>query len=272
MIGLLGAVIVASFLGSLHCVGMCGPLALLSIGAVNTPAKLTRRESVVRLTNYHLGRLLTYITMGVTLATAALVVDSGGAALGVSGIAARIAGSLLIAIGIWNCLKLLAPQWVPSGHSRWGLWIAKQLASFRKPLQSLPNSVRAFAMGTLTTLLPCGWLYIFALVAGGTADPLTAMMVMLAFWLGTLPALSAVVSGVAHFGSWSGRLGPWCTAALLIATGVYTATGRAATDLAPLAMQAASISGPGSLLKGEQTLDQLESTPLPCCAHCLPTE
>ena len=56
---LIGAVISASLLGSMHCVGMCGPLAMWASGAGESGSKLAFNSSL-----YHLGRMLTYALVG----------------------------------------------------------------------------------------------------------------------------------------------------------------------------------------------------------------
>ena len=55
------------------------------------------------------------------------------------------------------------------------------------------NQLALWATGLLTALLPCGWLYLFALFAAGTGSWLSGSVVMIAFWLGSVPALVAVV-------------------------------------------------------------------------------
>ena len=50
-------------------------------------------------------------------------------------------------------------------------------------------TARGAATGLLTTLLPCGWLYVFVATAAGTGRVPDAMLVMLVFWLGTLPMM-----------------------------------------------------------------------------------
>ena len=56
---------------------------------------------------------------------------------------------------------------------------------------TLPPMAHALATGLLTTLLPCGWLYAFVALAAGTASAPLGALVMLTFWIGTLPAIAA---------------------------------------------------------------------------------
>ena len=55
---------------------------------------------------------------------------------------------------------------------------------------------RALSTGLLTAFLPCGWLYLFALKAAETGSPLRGALFMIAFWLGSVPALVLVGAGV----------------------------------------------------------------------------
>ena len=77
-------------------------------------------------------------------------------------------------------------------------------------------------MGTLTGLLPCGWLWAFVITAGGSGHVASGAAVMAAFWLGTVPAMVGVL-GV--LGPALGRLRarmPAITAIALIAVGLGT--------------------------------------------------
>lgn len=56
-------------------------------------------------------------------------------------------------------------------------------------------AMRAGLTGLFTTLLPCGWLYVFVASAGGTGSVRSAVWTMLVFWVGTVPALLAVGVG-----------------------------------------------------------------------------
>ncbi|MEL6106783.1 MAG: sulfite exporter TauE/SafE family protein [Planctomycetota bacterium] len=57
---LFSAIVLASVLGSTHCVGMCGPLALWASGALDQ----SRQKVLANTSLYHLGRLFTYAMMG----------------------------------------------------------------------------------------------------------------------------------------------------------------------------------------------------------------
>lgn len=279
MLGLLGAVIIASVLGSMHCVGMCGPLALWASGAgrVDSSAaqgNVTRRWFSgagvgSRLAAYHLGRLLTYLVAGTIAGIVGAAVTAGGAWLGYQAVAARVVGTAMIALGLIRLAQWAMPQWFVrsqqnGGEANWSSAISRWVAGKRPWIAGLPLLARGFAAGALTTLLPCGWLYLFVLVAMATGSVLPALSVMFAFWLGTLPALTALVAGAFRLAPRIRPLLPLAGAMLLLMTGFYTATGRAAADFSPLAQCAAALRA-GDSLDAKASLDSLSDQPLPCC-------
>ena len=60
-------------------------------------------------------------------------------------------------------------------------------ARVNRLVRERPPVARALLLGLFSTLLPCGWLYAFAVLAAGTGGPWTGMLVMAAFWAGTVP-------------------------------------------------------------------------------------
>jgi sulfite exporter TauE/SafE len=89
-----------------------------------------------------------------------------------------------------------------------------------------PPALRALLLGLFTTLLPCGWLYAFVATAAGTGSVSAAVMVMAAFWLGTVPMLAGLgLASRRALGPLRRQL-PAVTAALLLIIGLLTITGR----------------------------------------------
>lgn len=279
MIGLAGAILVTSLLGSMHCVGMCGPMALWASGIGQ--AGQHRGAAWARLFAYHFGRAVTFFSAGLLAGWLGGLVTVGGDWLGWQQTAARLAGSTMIGLGVWRLLHFWRPadlSWSGSSADRSGVastarvpWdrrlslaISARLARLRPTLARLPVHSRAFAIGIITTWLPCGWLYLFVLVAAATASPLSALVVMFAFWIGTLPALSALVGGAIGSVGFAPHIRPalpLLIAITLLVTGSYTISGRAAADLAPLS-EAARRWGSAD---PRQLLDELSGEPLPCC-------
>jgi sulfite exporter TauE/SafE len=246
------AVLVASLLGSLHCVGMCGPLALWATGGG------MRHRAVVA---YHLGRLTTYWSAGLAAGVLGSAVSIGGELAGYQSLAAKVAGFLLVIVGVVR-LASLHPMFRPaatagsSSPSRLTalLHAAKPMIAGRGP------AARAYLGGLLTTWLPCGWLYLFVLVAAGTGNIASALLVMTAFWLGTLPALTTLVFGARTLIPRFRTALPIAASVLLIVTGLYTATGRAAADLSSMVAPQDLVDDPSPT-----SLVPLKDEPLPCC-------
>ncbi len=272
---LLTAVVTASLLGSLHCVGMCGPLAIWASGAGEG-----RRsgEMVLATSLYHLGRLIAYAIAGALAGAAGQLVDWGGEALGVQLVAARIVGASMVAIGgvrLWQLWRAQTPVAIAAGPASTS-WLTQVLVRLRPRIFRLPVPVRGLVTGLLTALLPCGWLYLFALVAAGTGSWLMGPVVMAAFWLGTVPALIGLVTSTQLLAVRLRKSIPVAAAVLLIVGGCYTAAGRGFAQLHSLSDIGASFQLPDANgtsrepAAGELTkqIDELVSTPLPCCeAH-----
>lgn len=260
MLVFLTAVVTASLLGSMHCVGMCGPLAIFASGAGNT----TSRRTVVTFTMlYHLGRLTTYAIAGVIAGAVGGAVDAGGQTLGFQLAAARLVGSVMILVGVVKIVQLFVDQTRSTKPLRPSL-ISKFLVKLRPFIFSLPPSGRALVTGLLTTLLPCGWLYLFALVAAGTGSIVWGPVVMFAFWLGTVPALTTLISGTVALSAQFKKIIPTAAATLLIFAGIFTFSGRGFANLHTLD-EIRPVSNFESADHAHSQLDEVLGTPLPCC-------
>ena len=203
---LLGAVLVASLVGSLHCAGMCGVFVAMAVGA-------DRRVSRIKLQSlYHGGRLVGYTMLGAIAGALGSAVDLGASAVGLHHGAALLAAVTILTIAGLSIAKEIG--WRPPQVR---IPVAQRVfAAGAKRAQRLSVPGRALTIGLMTALLPCGWLYAFAIVAAGTASPLDGALVMAAFWIGTVPVLALVGVGA---GSLRRRLGAKAriAAALLVA-------------------------------------------------------
>ncbi len=159
--------------GSLHCVGMCGPLTMaLPVGRL----PLAQRKLGVGL--YHGARLLAYAGLGGVVGS----VGQGFLLVGLQRPLALGAGMLLL---VWLLLRRYADK-LPTALP--GRWISRSMGRFlREP------SLRAFAgLGFLNGLLPCGSVYLALIGALTTPSPMAGSGYMLVFGLGTLPAMLSV--------------------------------------------------------------------------------
>jgi hypothetical protein len=218
MTALVGAVFLASLLGSLHCVGMCGAF----LATISTDG--SRASTQV---GYHGGRLLTYVGLGVVAGAVGRGLNLAGAMAGFQPIATLLPAAAIVLMGTLTWMRLKGVRLkLPGGPTAIGTIASNgyRLAMRQPPLR------RALAVGLLTTLLPCGWLWTFLITAGGTGHPAHAALTMFVFWLGTLPAMAAVGVGFRAVLGAAARRVPTVTCAAMIAIGLFTIAGRLRLD------------------------------------------
>lgn len=243
------AVMTASLLGSGHCAGMCGPLAMLASSGPTTARGLQRRLSL-----YHLGRLVGYMMAGALAGSLGSLVDFGGRFLGWQQSAAFLAGGGMLLMGAHQLYRFIRGYGPTIGHPG---WIDRFLGvGFRWARRQSPE-LQASMIGLITIMLPCGWLYAFLITAAGSGSPWIGAAVMLAFWLGTIPALTVVTLGVRRLTGQARNYIPVITAILFISVGIYTVTYRTSFDYESLSeVRSASV----------DRVNQLPSEPMPCCS------
>jgi sulfite exporter TauE/SafE len=289
------AIVVASLLGSGHCVGMCGPFAVLAAGGTSQTTTAWQRAGT--LTSYHFGRLVTYLFLGAAMGGLGSVADGLAVSAGWTPLAARLVGGLMVVMGVTMGIRWWRGRKPAVHHSPWMLRWNGWLIRIRKGWQIRSAAGKAFSWGLISTWLPCGWLYVFAIAAAGAGGMLWGMVLMTAFWIGTLPLLSMVPigawwlasarsvssseselpSGTSHR-DWRARLAglaasvqPFvqpASACLLIAFGVFTATSRAEVSLLKLRGSSSQHSS-GSV---QDQLHEVIDQKLPCCEHCLTSD
>ncbi len=222
-------VVSAGLLGSVHCIGMCGALvAVASDGAVG----LKQRAGAQAV--YQAGRLVSYAALGAAAGTLGRALDLAGQAAGLGQAAAIVAGS---SMALWGLLAMLRAAGVPARLPRWRL-LPAPLGRWLAGVQGRPPLARAALLGGASALLPCGFLYAFALAGAATGSALGGALVMAALWLGNLPALLGF--GLA-LGGVLGRVRrhlPLLSAASIFALGVLTLSSR--VNLPAFALGAAS--------------------------------
>jgi len=281
------AVVVASLLGSVHCVGMCGPFAVMATGS-RPLASLSGDGSTgglatawwwqrsLNLTSYHLGRLTTYLMIGALVGSLGAAIDGLAGSWGVAAVASKLVGGLMIAMGVWRLWASVTAQHRVVAHSAFWLGWSQRLVQWRKRLPMRTAAGSAFSWGLISTWLPCGWLYVFALAAAGAGGIGPSMLLMAAFWVGTLPLLSALSLGTTALGHSVQRWVQPLAAIVLIAFGGYTMVSRSQVDLSSLQRGKANTkdaSGDlvfpvGSKVRAPldvATLNDLTSQQLPCC-------
>lgn len=210
------SVLVASLLGSVHCAAMCGAFTCL----YSAPGHAARPASHVA---YNSGRLLSYVTLGALAGTLGARVDIVGEAAGFARPAATLAGILMIgwAAGVFASELGVRPPLTLAPE-----WAKKMLGRALIASRDRSAATRALLVGLLTTLLPCGWLYTFVVVAASTATPARGALVMLGFWAGTVPMLVLVGAGAARMLGPFGRRMPLVSAAVVLMLGALSVAGK----------------------------------------------
>lgn len=174
-------IISIAFLGSFgHCIGMCGGIVLAYSTIKIEPASSKVSKTVAHLL-YNFGRVLTYTVLGALF----------GAIGGVATFSNTANGTLLIIAGVAMVLAGLSLM----GKIKFLTLIEHSISSsnfykksFQKILHSKSN-VSFFILGMLNGLLPCGFVYFFAITAASTASPFYGALVMFIFGMSTIPAM-----------------------------------------------------------------------------------
>ncbi len=171
--------IILGLLGSLHCIGMCGPIAfLLPVDRDNSFKKFTQ------ILIYHLGRLIAYGIIG-------LVFGFLGKGLYIFGMQQKLS----IFIGMAMILVVLLPY---KTFQKFNLsksvfkGLSKIKGQLGKELQK--KSPDTFlTIGFLNGFLPCGLVYMALFAAIAMGDPWTGSMYMALFGLGTIPLMTTAI-------------------------------------------------------------------------------
>jgi sulfite exporter TauE/SafE len=163
---------VAGLATSLHCAGMCGPVAC-SLMAL----KSGEDEQMQAAALYHTGRLFSYTALGAiagTLGHWPLEKLTGSPVMVLPWVLA------VILLGIALGLNVRLPR--PAFLRRWS-------ARTRLRLVRIPVRKGALALGLATPLMPCGPLYIMIGIALVSGSAIRGAEFMLSFALGTVPLL-----------------------------------------------------------------------------------
>lgn len=174
-------IISIAFLGSFgHCIGMCGGIVVAYSTIKIEPKSSKVSQSVAHLL-YSFGRVLTYSVLGAMF----------GFLGGVATFSNNANGGLLIFAGVVMILAGLSLM----GKIKFLTIIEHSFSSsniYKKAFKSVLHSksnLSFFILGMLNGLLPCGFIYFFAITAASTADPLYGAMVMAIFGISTIPAM-----------------------------------------------------------------------------------
>ncbi|MDO8827239.1 sulfite exporter TauE/SafE family protein [Methylophaga sp.] len=166
---------------SAHCIAMCGSV----IGALTLTLPVEIRQQPRKMFpfvfNYNVGRILSYAIAGSIVGFLASPLAQ------INGLSVLRYLSVLVMIG----MGLYLAGWFPKfAHAeKIGAPIWRKLQPIGQKLLPVRTLKQAFLLGAVWGWLPCGLVYAGLAVAATTGDPLYAASVMLAFGLGTLPAV-----------------------------------------------------------------------------------
>lgn len=223
------------FLGSAHCVGMCGPLALSLPGGDRLPGRFLLDRLL-----YNLGRVFTYTVLGGLVGLVGRVVSLAGVQQGLSiGVGTLM---LLVAVVPWVARRVRRVEQAPSAFLR----------RLTTPMSTLYQSGGPAAMvviGLLNGLLPCGFVYAALGTAVTAGDVLPSMAFMAGFGLGTGPAMLGVsLLGQMAAASWRARLRRWMPVGLGLVGVLLILRGLALGGMLSPLLPAAVGDAPGGVL------------------------
>lgn len=171
--------LILGLMGSLHCVGMCGPIAfMLPVDRTNNVKKF------IQIFIYHFGRLLAYGILG-------LVFGLLGKGLFVFGMQQKLS----IAIGVLMIVVMLIPYKTFSKYN------------FSKPVYKIIGKVKNrlgkelqkktpdtfLTIGFLNGFLPCGLVYMALFGAIAMGDAIQGSLYMMIFGAGTIPLMTTAI-------------------------------------------------------------------------------
>lgn len=183
--------LLAGMVTSLHCAGMCGPLACYLSPKPGSPASFTTVAGL-----YQAGRLVSYTCIG------AIAGGLGMVALGWIDIYQHSLSRFLpwVLVLFFLLVAFRADKLLPRPA-----FLTPLLGRAQRRIQRLPRPVSGLLIGLLTPLLPCGPLYAVFGLALMTQSPVRGAEFLLLFGLGTLPLLWVVQ---AAFSRWQGAISP----------------------------------------------------------------
>lgn len=157
---------ILGFAGSLHCLGMCGPIISIMSSKDQSPI----RFGVL----YHMARGLGYATLGTLF-----------------GFFGKEIQNLIPSQIFFGLLIVALLYFLFLSDSQLSRFVGSFSQKIIKPLFKCPATLRPLLIGFLTALLPCGLLYTAATATTATNSIGLATLSMLVFFAGTTPALVA---------------------------------------------------------------------------------
>lgn len=167
------AAFLLGFLGSFHCIGMCGPIAIA------LPQHEGKKNIIfISALLYNLGRVITYSIIGLLFGTLGKGLFIGG----FQQIVSIVTGSIII-------IFVAFPYILPSKFKQISvLKIPMIRNAFSKAFQ-MKSFLAYILLGLINGLLPCGFVYMALSGAMLTGTTINGSLFMALFGLGTIPAM-----------------------------------------------------------------------------------
>jgi len=193
---LLPAAFLAGFFGSGHCIGMCGPVVVLLESHESNAAY---SGVVLRRLIYNVGRMLFYVLLGAVAGSIGLMLTRVvGIQAGLS-VLRILAALLVIAIG----LNLLTDLRVLGFLEKSGAALWRRVSPMARHVLPVSTPARALGAGFIWGALPCGLVYSALAIAAVSGSAASGMLIMIAFWMGTLPALLVAGTSARKLADWT---------------------------------------------------------------------
>ncbi len=176
---------ILGLLGSWHCIGMCGPIALMVPGSKG-------KNRIFTLLLYHGGKIVTYVIIGSLIGVFSAFITSF-----------KIQAIITIGVGAAIAVLAFAPSLL-NRVERKGYQFFSPLVRIKNQLAQALNKQKleySFYIGFLNGFIPCGMVYVAAL--GSLAQPNVGegMLFMVFFGLGTMPFMSLLLFASSYFGN-----------------------------------------------------------------------
>lgn len=199
-------------LGSIHCIGMCGPIALA------LPYQgMSRFQAVRGVLAYNLGRIITYGLLGSVIG----ILGKGLWLAGVQTQLSLIIGISLVLIALFSISVETQLLRIPAVR-RFNQWITLQLGK-RMGQQGARASL---AIGLLNGFIPCGLVYMAVAGAVASGSVFSGSLYMVLFGLGTIPLMAfTALAGQAVNLSWRQRLRKLAPVLMLVIAALFIIRG-----------------------------------------------
>ncbi len=179
----------AGLLGSLHCAGMCGGIATaLGMGLKETSAS---EKPTLAALFFQFGRISSYVVAGLIAGYFGDVLTHSSAMKGITIYLRLFSAIFMIGLGLYLA------GWLPifSIIEKAGIPVWKKISPLSRYFLPVKHIPQAYALGFLWGWIPCGLTYsilLWSVTAGGAIQ---GASLMLAFGLGTIPAMLPLTLG-----------------------------------------------------------------------------